>query len=41
VARLKAEEYDGKPLPKQPEQAYLLNLGAQIKHLAEKFQDRS
>ncbi|MFZ5564170.1 MAG: MBL fold metallo-hydrolase [Thermodesulfobacteriota bacterium] len=28
--RLKAFEYDGKPGPKQPEPAYLLNLGARI-----------
>jgi glyoxylase-like metal-dependent hydrolase (beta-lactamase superfamily II) len=41
VAQLKAEEYDGKPLPKQPEQAYLLNLGAQVRHLAEKLKGRS
>jgi glyoxylase-like metal-dependent hydrolase (beta-lactamase superfamily II) len=41
VARIKAEEHDGKPLPKQPEKAYLLNLTAQVKHLAEKLQDRS
>jgi glyoxylase-like metal-dependent hydrolase (beta-lactamase superfamily II) len=41
VARIKAEEHDGKPLPKQPEKAYLLNLTAQVKHLAEKLQSRS
>jgi glyoxylase-like metal-dependent hydrolase (beta-lactamase superfamily II) len=41
VAQLKAEEYDSKPLPKQPEQAYLLNLDAQVRHLAEKLRDRS
>jgi len=41
VARIKAEEHDGKPLPKQPEKAYLLNLTARVKHLAEKLQDRS
>jgi glyoxylase-like metal-dependent hydrolase (beta-lactamase superfamily II) len=41
VARIKAEEHDGKPLPKQPEKAYLLNLTARVKHLAEKLQGKS
>ena len=41
VAHIKAEEHDSKPLPKQPEQAYLLNLGAQVRHLAEKLRHRS
>jgi hypothetical protein len=30
VTRIKAGEYDGKPEPKQPEAAYLLNLKSQI-----------
>ena len=34
VARIKAEEYDPKPGPKQPEEAYLINLAARVKHLA-------
>jgi glyoxylase-like metal-dependent hydrolase (beta-lactamase superfamily II) len=37
VARIKAEEYDEKPLPKQPEKAYLLNLRARVSHLAERM----
>ena len=41
VALIKAEEHDGKPLPKQPEKAYLLNLTAQVTHVAEKLQGRS
>jgi glyoxylase-like metal-dependent hydrolase (beta-lactamase superfamily II) len=41
VARIKAEEYDGKPLPKQPERAYFLSLNTRIKHLAERLQARS
>ena len=36
AARVKAEEYDPRPLPKQPEPAYLLNLQARVRHLAEK-----
>lgn len=39
VAQIKAEKYDGKPLPKQPEQAYLLSLRAQVIHLAERLRD--
>ena len=34
AARIKAEEYDPLPGPKQPEQAYLINLAARVKHLA-------
>ena len=34
AARIKAEEYDPRPGPKQPEQAYLINLAARVKHLA-------
>lgn len=34
--RMKAEEYDPYPGPKQPEQAYLINLHAKVKHLAKK-----
>jgi glyoxylase-like metal-dependent hydrolase (beta-lactamase superfamily II) len=41
VALIKAEEHDGKPLPKQPDKAYLLNLTARVAHLAEKLQNRS
>lgn len=35
TARVKAEEWDPRPYPKQPEPAYLLNLRARVKHLAE------
>ena len=38
VALIKAEEHDSKPLPKQPEKAYLLNLTARVAHVAEKLQ---
>jgi glyoxylase-like metal-dependent hydrolase (beta-lactamase superfamily II) len=41
VALIKAEEHDSKPLPKQPDKAYLLNLTARVAHLAEKLQNRS
>jgi glyoxylase-like metal-dependent hydrolase (beta-lactamase superfamily II) len=41
VALIKAEEHDSKPLPKQPEKAYLLNLTARVTHVAEKLRDRS
>ena len=34
AARIKAEEYDPQPGPKQPEQAYMINLAARVKHLA-------
>lgn len=34
VARVKAQEYDPRPHPKQPEPAYLLNLRARVAHLA-------
>lgn len=36
IDRLKAERYDTIPGPKQPEPAYLLNLKAQVNHLAKK-----
>mgnify|MGYP001547962947 FL=1 len=35
--RIKSEEYDPHPSPKQPEQAYLLNIQAKVKHLAQKM----
>jgi glyoxylase-like metal-dependent hydrolase (beta-lactamase superfamily II) len=34
VSLVKAEEYDPKPDPKQPEPAYLINLEARVRHLA-------
>lgn len=34
VARIKSEEYDPQPDPKQPEPAYLLNVHARVKSLA-------
>ncbi|MEN8246459.1 MAG: MBL fold metallo-hydrolase [Thermodesulfobacteriota bacterium] len=34
VARVKSEEYDPQPDPKQPEQAYLLNIHARVKSLS-------
>lgn len=34
VARIKSEEYDPQPDPKQPEPAYLLNIHARVKALA-------
>ena len=37
VARIKSEEYDPQPDPKQPEQAYLLNIQARVKSLAKKL----
>ena len=37
VARIKSEEYDPQPNPKQPEPAYLLNLHARVKSLAKKL----
>jgi glyoxylase-like metal-dependent hydrolase (beta-lactamase superfamily II) len=37
VARIKAEEHGEKPLPKQPEKVYLLNLRARVSHLAERM----
>ena len=37
VSRIKAEEYDPEPGPKQPEQAYLINLTAKVEHLAEEI----
>jgi glyoxylase-like metal-dependent hydrolase (beta-lactamase superfamily II) len=39
VARIKAEEYDVKPFPKQPEKAYILNLSARVRHIAQRFRD--
>ncbi|MEJ2097669.1 MAG: hypothetical protein P8Y38_11175, partial [Deltaproteobacteria bacterium] len=37
VTRIKAEEYDPQPGPKQPEQAYLLNINARVRHLVQKL----
>jgi hypothetical protein len=37
VARIKAEEYDVKAFPKQPEKAYVLNLSARVSHLSQRF----
>jgi glyoxylase-like metal-dependent hydrolase (beta-lactamase superfamily II) len=37
VARIKSEEYDPQPEPKQPEPAYLLNIHARVKFLANKM----
>jgi glyoxylase-like metal-dependent hydrolase (beta-lactamase superfamily II) len=34
VSLVKADEYDPKPDPKQPEPAYLINLEARVRHLA-------
>jgi len=39
VTRIKSEEYDPQPDPKQPEQAYLLNLHARVTCLAKKLAD--
>jgi glyoxylase-like metal-dependent hydrolase (beta-lactamase superfamily II) len=36
VAKIKSEEYDTRPLPRQAEKAYLLNLTTKVTHLAEK-----
>jgi 2-aminobenzoylacetyl-CoA thioesterase len=35
ILRVKAVEYDPKPQPKQPEPAYLINIQARVKHLAQ------
>jgi glyoxylase-like metal-dependent hydrolase (beta-lactamase superfamily II) len=37
--KVKAEQYDPNPGPKQTEKAYLLNLRSRITHLAERFYD--
>jgi len=37
VSIIKAEEYDVNPGPKQPEEAYLLNLRTRVSHLAERL----
>jgi len=34
IIRIKAVEYDPKPQPKQPEEGYLLNIEARVRHLA-------
>ena len=34
VELVKADEYDSRPEPKQPEPAYRINLEARVKHLA-------
>ena len=39
VARIKSEEYDSQPDPKQPEPAYLLNIHARVKALARAPED--
>ena len=36
VRRIKVEQHDPKPGPKQPDEAYLLNLTAQVTHLAKR-----
>lgn len=41
VARIKAEEYDVKPFPKQPEKAYILNLSARVSHIAQSFKENN
>jgi glyoxylase-like metal-dependent hydrolase (beta-lactamase superfamily II) len=41
VAIMNAEEREGKPLPRQPERAYLIGLHARVQHLAEKLAKRS
>jgi glyoxylase-like metal-dependent hydrolase (beta-lactamase superfamily II) len=38
VKRIKAEEWDPRPLPKQPEPAYLLNTRARVKNIRERMQ---
>ena len=38
VKRIKAEQWDPRPLPKQPEPAYLLNTRARVKNLWERMQ---
>jgi glyoxylase-like metal-dependent hydrolase (beta-lactamase superfamily II) len=40
VQRIKAEEWDPKPAPKQPEPAYLLNTRARVKNIWELMQKR-
>jgi len=37
VARIKSEEYDPQPDPKQPEQAYLLNIHARVNSLLQRL----
>ena len=37
ITQIKAHEYDPKPHPKQPEPAYLINLEARVKHLADQM----
>ncbi len=39
MRRMKAEEYDNRPGPRQPESAYMLNLEARVRHLAQKRQN--
>jgi len=41
VARIKAEEYDVKPFPKQPEKAYILNLSARVSYIAQILYERT
>ncbi len=40
VERIKAEQWDPKPLPKQPEPAYLLNTRARVKNIWERMHKR-
>ena len=40
VERVKAEQWDPRPLPKQPEPAYLLNTRARVKNIWERMQKR-
>ncbi len=41
VERIKADEYDSRPEPKQPEPAYRINLEARVRHLAQKLATRA
>lgn len=41
VARVKNEEWDPRPGPKQPEPAYLLNTEARVRHIKELFASKS
>ncbi len=41
VEWIKADEYDSRPEPKQPEPAYRINLEARVRHLAQKLATRS
>ncbi len=41
VEMIKADEYDSRPEPKQPEPAYRINLEARVRHLAQKLVTRA